>query len=156
MECHRQDRRRGWKTRRWVYLHVFKPGQPVRNWMDPSCTAQRAIAADVVRSIFDLGAKVVRLDAVPFLGIEPQERAPTALYYQHPLSALDTQYLAFSVRRLGGWSFQELNVPFAALQHYLRAGRIWRMTSSPAPNACMRCSPGTQRCCGWLLAPARR
>src|SRR5205814_10701524 len=32
------------KTRRWVYLHYFKPGQPALNWLDPSGGAQRLAA----------------------------------------------------------------------------------------------------------------
>ena len=60
------------KLRRWVYLHYFKPGQPVLDWLDPSCAAQQVVAGNVVRTIDDLGAKVLRLDAVPFLGIEPK------------------------------------------------------------------------------------
>ena len=35
------------KARRWVYLHVFKPGQPAFNWLDPSYAAQRVRAGDV-------------------------------------------------------------------------------------------------------------
>jgi trehalose synthase len=64
------------KVRRWVYLHVFKPGQPVLNWLDPTSAAQQAIDGDVVRTVVDLGAKVVRMDAVPFLGVAPQEGWP--------------------------------------------------------------------------------
>jgi trehalose synthase len=110
------------KLRRWVFLHVFKPGQPVLNWLDPASTGQQAIDGDVVRTIVDLGAKVVRMDAVPFLGLAPQEGTSLAVYYQHPLSILDTNYLAFLVRKLGGWSFQELNVPFESLKLYMKEG----------------------------------
>jgi trehalose synthase len=110
------------KVRRWVYLHVFKPGQPVLNWLDPSSAGQQAVDGDVVRTIVDLGAKVVRMDAVPFLGLAPQKGTSLAAYYQHPLSILDTNYLAFLVRKLGGWSFQELNVPFASLKLYMKEG----------------------------------
>jgi trehalose synthase len=110
------------KTRRWVYLHVFKPGQPVLNWLDPSCAAQQAVAGDVVRTVVDLGAKVLRMDAVPFLGLEPQTGTSLAVYYQHPLSVLGTDYLAFLVRKFGGWSFQELNVPLESLKTYMKEG----------------------------------
>jgi trehalose synthase len=110
------------KMRRWVFLHVFKPGQPVLNWLDPSSTGQQATDGDVVRTIVDLGAKVVRMDAVPFLGLAPQEGTSLAVYYQHPLSILGTNYLAFLVRKLGGWSFQELNVPFESLKVYMKEG----------------------------------
>ena len=110
------------KMRRWVYLHVFKPGQPVLNWLDPSCAAQQATDGNVVRTIVDLGARVLRMDAVPFLGLAPRRGTPLAFYYQHPLSILDANYLAFLIRKFGGWSFQELNVPLDSLKLYMKEG----------------------------------
>jgi hypothetical protein len=59
------------RTRRWVFLHIFKPGQPALNWLDPTYASRRVLYGDTLRTIDDLGARVVRLDAVPFLGIEP-------------------------------------------------------------------------------------
>ncbi len=110
------------KVRRWVYLHYFKPGQPTLNWLDPSMAAQRAISGDLVRTIRDLGAKVVRLDAVPFLGIEPRPGQLLAWHYQHPLAVQGTEMLAMMTRKLGGWSFQELNVPLVELKTYNEHG----------------------------------
>jgi len=110
------------KWRRWVYLHYFKPGQPVLDWLDPSCAAQQAITGNVVQVVDRLGAKVLRLDAVPFLGIEPKTASSTARHVQHPLSILDTNYLAFLARRLGGWTFQELNAPPATVKEFLAEG----------------------------------
>jgi trehalose synthase len=110
------------KVRRWVFLHVFKPGQPVLNWLDPTSAAQQAIAGDVVRTVVDLGARMVRMDAVPFLGLAPRKGTYLAANYEHPLSILGTNYLAYMVRKLGGWSFQELNVPFDSLKLYMKQG----------------------------------
>lgn len=112
----------GGKSRRWVYLHYFKPGQPTLNWLDPTNAAQRALAGDIVRTIPDLGARVVRLDAVPFLGIERQPGTLQTQHYQHPLSILGTNQLAFLTRKLGGWSFQELNVPLKQLKAFMKEG----------------------------------
>lgn len=108
-------------TRRWVYLHVFKPGQPTLNWLDPSYASRRALFGDAARTLVDLGARVVRLDAVPFLGIEPA-MGETAALYLHPLSITGTNDLAFMARKLGGWSFQELNVPLEQLKDFTRNG----------------------------------
>src|SRR6478735_1990396 len=110
------------KRRRWVYLHYFKPGQPVLDWLDPSCAAQQVVSGNVVRTIDDLGAKVLRLDAVPFLGIEPKQGSATAFHFQHPLSILNTNYLAFMTRKLGGWTFQELNAPPETVKQFLDEG----------------------------------
>jgi len=110
------------KVRRWVYLHYFKPGQPTLNWLDPSYNGPEIIAGDVVKTINDLGARVVRLDAVPFLGIAPVKGSPLAWHYLQPLSPLATDYIAFLVRKLGGWSFQELNMSYRDIKAFTTEG----------------------------------
>ncbi len=110
------------KIRRWVYLHYFKPGQPTINWLDPSQAGPRAIAGDLVKTVKSLGARFVRLDAVPFLGIERRSGTARSWSYQHPLSVLGTNQLAFLTRKLGGFSFQELNVPLKELRQFTENG----------------------------------
>ncbi|ABS27514.1 trehalose synthase [Anaeromyxobacter sp. Fw109-5] len=97
--------------RRSVYLHVFKPGQPALNWLDPSYAGRRAVQGDAVRHVHDLRNLFVRLDAVPFLGIEPNPDQPLTDYFDTPLAELGTEDIAMFLRKIGGWSFQELNVP---------------------------------------------
>jgi len=63
-----------------------------------------------------------RLDAVPFLGIEPRPGATQTWHYQHPLSFSATNYLRSLIRKMGGWSFQELNVPLESLKSFTRNG----------------------------------
>jgi len=110
------------KTRRWVYLHYFKPDQPTLNWLDPSFAAQRAIAGNVTETIHDLGARVLRFDAVPFLALERKGDKGETLHYQHPLSVTATDTLAALTRKLGGWSFHELNVPLEKLTAFTKNG----------------------------------
>jgi maltose alpha-D-glucosyltransferase/alpha-amylase len=110
------------RTRRWVYLHYFKNGQPALNWLDPSYAAPRAIAGDVVKTIHTLGARMVRLDAVPFLGIEPQLGDSLSKHFQHPLSIVGTNSVAMLTRKLGGHTFHELNVPLEQLKAFTRNG----------------------------------
>lgn len=110
------------ETRRWVFLHVFKPGQPALNWLDPSYASRRVLYGDTVRTIDDLGAGVVRLDAVPFLGIEPIPDDEMTWHYMHPLSVVGTNDLAQMVRKIGGWSFQELNVPLEEYKEFSEDG----------------------------------
>jgi trehalose synthase len=110
------------KVRRWLYLHYFKPGQPALNWLDPSYNGPEIIAGDAVTTINDLGAKVIRLDAVPFLGIAPVEGSSKAWGYLQPLSPLATDYIAFLTRKLGGWSFQELNIPYKDIKAFTEEG----------------------------------
>jgi maltose alpha-D-glucosyltransferase/alpha-amylase len=110
------------KDRRWVYLHYFKQTQPTLNWLDPSFAGPRAIAGDVVRNIRGRGTRVLRLDAVPFLGIEPKKGTTDTVHFMHPLSVTGTDTLAFLIRKLGGWSFHELNVPLEELKKFTRHG----------------------------------
>jgi trehalose synthase len=110
------------KTRRWVFLHYFKTGQPALNWLDPSFAAQRAVSGDVVKTVHSLGARVMRLDAVPFLGIEPEPGESLSRHFKHPLSVQGTNSLAFLIRKLGGFSFHELNVPLRELKTYTEHG----------------------------------
>lgn len=110
------------KVRRWVYLHYFKPAQPAYNWGDPSLAAQRVQAGDVVRTVLGRKTRVVRLDAVPFLGIEAKGKGGETWHYQHPLSVVGTNHVAMLVRKMGGFSFHELNVPLESMKQFTRDG----------------------------------
>lgn len=106
-------------TRRWVYLHYFKQGQPSLNWLDPSFAAPRLVVGDALHSLGVLGATMVRLDANGFLGVERRAEGP-AWSEGHPLSITANQLIAGAVRKLGGFSFQELNLTvddIAAMSH---------------------------------------
>ena len=106
-------------ARRWVYLHYFKEGQPSLNWLDPSFSAQRLVIGDIIHAVDTLGARIVRLDANGFLGIERRDNAP-AWSEGHPLAIVGNQLIAGMVRKLGGFSFQELNLTvddIAAMSH---------------------------------------
>ncbi len=110
------------KTRRWVFLHYFKPEQPTLNWLDPSFAAQRAVAGDITWNVRDLGVAVLRFDAVPFLALERTGKEGETLHYQHNLSVTATDYIAALTRKLGGWSFHELNVPLEKLTIFTKNG----------------------------------
>ncbi len=107
------------KPRRWVYLHYFKEGQPSLNWLDPSFAAQQMIIGDALHAIDVMGAKILRLDANGFLGVE-RKLDGTAWSESHPLSITGNQLLAGAIRKAGGFSFQELNLTIddiAAMSH---------------------------------------
>ncbi|WP_226489241.1 maltose alpha-D-glucosyltransferase [Pseudomonas sp. B20] len=97
------------KARRWAYLHYFKDGQPSLNWLDPSFAAQQMIIGDALHAIDVMGARVLRLDANGFLGVERRAEG-TAWSESHPLSITGNQLLAGAIRKAGGFSFQELNL----------------------------------------------
>ncbi len=109
-------------ARRFVYLHYFKPGQPTMNWCDPSMGAQRIVAGDIVKTVQDLGARIVRLDANPFLGVEPKAGSTRTWSEGHPLSVSSTNLIAWMVRKLGGWSFQELNMDLESIRQFSEYG----------------------------------
>jgi trehalose synthase len=96
-------------ARRWVYLHYFKEGQPSLNWLDPTFAAQRMIIGDALHSLDTLGARILRLDANGFLGVERRLHGP-AWSEGHPLSLVGNRLLGGMVRKAGGFSFQELNL----------------------------------------------
>jgi trehalose synthase len=105
--------------RRWVYLHYFKDGQPTLNWLDPSFAAARMIIGDALHSLGVLGASGLRLDANGFLGVE-RRSSGRAWSEGHPLSVLANQIIAGLVRKLGAFTFQELNLTvddIAAMSH---------------------------------------
>ena len=101
--------------RRWVYLHYFKEGQPTINWLDPTCAGMRLVMGDALQSLTDLGSGGLRLDANGFLGIERSYDAP-AWSEGHPLSQASNQLIGSLVRKVGGFTFQELNLSMDDIQ----------------------------------------
>jgi trehalose synthase len=101
--------------RRWVYLHYFKQGQPTLNWLDPSFAAARLVVGDVLHEIGTLGDAMIRLDANGYLGIEP-DPGGGAWSQGHPLSVTANRLVAGMVRKLGGFTFQELNLTLEDLR----------------------------------------
>ena len=96
--------------RRWVYLHYFKAGQPSINWLDPSFAGMRLVIGDALHSLADLGSGALRLDANGFLGVEKSAEDRPAWSEGHPLSEAANQLISSMVRKMGGFSFQELNL----------------------------------------------
>jgi trehalose synthase len=110
-------------VRRWVYLHYFKDGQPTINWLDPTFAGMRLVIGDALHSLGHLGTKGLRLDANGFLGLEsaPEAGAP-AWSEGHPLSEAVNQVIASLVRKLGGFTFQELNLAVDDIRTTARRG----------------------------------
>jgi trehalose synthase len=96
--------------RRWVYLHYFKDGQPSLNWLDPSFAGMRLVIGDALHSLADLGSGALRLDANGFLGVEKSAEGDLAWSEGHPLSGAANHLIASMVRKVGGFTFQELNL----------------------------------------------
>jgi trehalose synthase len=107
-------------ARRWVYLHYFKAGQPTLNWLDPTFAAPRLVMGDALHSLGVLGASMLRLDANGFLGIE--RTADRAWSEEHPLSVIANQLIGGLVRKMGGFTFQELNLSVDAIAQMMRGG----------------------------------
>jgi trehalose synthase len=110
------------KKRRWVYLHYFKEGQPTFNWLDPSFAAQRLVIGDAIHSLKTLGEDMLRLDANGFLGIERGPDAERAWSEGHPLSVTSNRLIAGMVRKLGGFTFQELNLTLEDIREMSEGG----------------------------------
>jgi trehalose synthase len=110
------------KTRRWVYLHYFKEGQPTFNWLDPTFATQRLVTGDALHSLGTLGERMVRLDANGFLGIEIGPSDAPAWSEGHPLSVTSNQLIAGLVRKSGGFTFQELNLTLEDIKAMSQGG----------------------------------
>ena len=97
--------------RRWVYLHYFKDGQPSINWLDPTSAGMRLVMGDAFHALHDLGAGALRLDANGFLGVEKSAEGGAPAWSEgHPLGEVANQMIASMVRKVGGFTFQELNL----------------------------------------------
>jgi trehalose synthase len=97
--------------RRWVYLHYFKDGQPSINWLDPTFAGMRLVIGDALHALGHLGAAGLRLDANGFLGVEKSAQGDAPGWSEgHPLSDAVNQLIASMVRKVGGFTFQELNL----------------------------------------------
>ncbi len=108
--------------RRWVYLHYFKEGQPSINWLDPSFAGMRMVIGDALHSLGDLGTGALRLDANGFLGVEKSAEGMPAWSEGHPLSDAANQMIAGMVRKVGGFTFQELNLTIDDIRITSEAG----------------------------------
>jgi trehalose synthase len=110
------------KVRRWVYLHYFKQGQPSINWLDPTFAGMRLVIGDALHSLGDLGSSALRLDANGFLGVEKSAEGAPAWSEGHPLSEAANHLIAGMVRKVGGFSFQELNLTIEDIRDTGRVG----------------------------------
>ena len=108
--------------RRWVYLHYFKQGQPTINWLDPTFAGMRMVIGDALHSLSDLGSGGLRLDANGFLGVEKSAAGLPAWSEGHPLSDAANQLIASMVRKVGGFTFQELNLTIEDIKYTSEAG----------------------------------
>ena len=106
---------------RWVYLHYFKEGQPSINWLDPTFAGMRLVMGDALHSLLDLGSGGLRLDANGFLGVEKSVVESPAWSEGHPLSLAANQLIGSMVRKVGGFTFQELNL---AVDDIVETGKI--------------------------------
>ena len=110
------------RTRRWVYLHYFKEGQPSINWLDPTFAGMRLVIGDALHSLGDLGSSALRLDANGFLGVEKSTEGTPAWSEGHPLSEAANHFIAGMVRKVGGFTFQELNLTMEDIRDTGRVG----------------------------------
>ncbi|MET4428743.1 MULTISPECIES: maltose alpha-D-glucosyltransferase [unclassified Mycolicibacterium] len=109
--------------RRWVYLHYFKDGQPSINWLDPSFAGMRLVIGDALHSLTDLGTGGLRLDANGFLGAEKTAAEDSTAWSEgHPLSEAANHLIASMVRKVGGFTFQELNLTIDDIRDVGAAG----------------------------------
>ena len=130
-------------SRRWVYLHYFKEGQPSLNWLDPTFAAARLVVGDALHSIGVLGASALRLDANGFLGVEKGRpvgrRGPRVIRFRSPRTSSSRAWSA----SLGGFTFQSSTSPSTTSARWGRPAPTCPMTSSTVRHTTMRWRRGT-------------
>jgi trehalose synthase len=73
----------------------------------------RLVIGDALHALGHLGAAALRLDANGFLGVEKSAEGGAPAWSEgHPLSEAVNQLIASMVRKVGGFTFQELNLSF--------------------------------------------
>jgi hypothetical protein len=112
-------------TRRWVYLHYFKQGQPSINWLDPTFAGMRLVIGDALHSLGELGTSALRLDANGFLGVEKSAEGLPAWSEGHPPLARGEPH-----HRRHGAKGRWLHVP-GAQPHHRRHPRHGRRRGRP-------------------------
>jgi trehalose synthase len=129
--------------RRWVYLHYFKDGQPSINWLDPSFAGMRLVIGDALHSLADLGTGALRLDANGFLGVEKSAGEDNPAWSEgHPLSEAANHLIASMVRKVGGFTFQELNLTIDDIRQTGEAGAdlSYDFINRPAYHHALACA----------------
>ena len=128
-------------TRRWVYLHYFKDGQPSINWLDPTFAGVRMVIGDALHSLADLGSGALRLDANGFLGVEKSAEGMPGWSEGHPTSEAANHIIASMVRKVGGFTFQELNLTIDDIRETSEAGAdlSYDFVNRPAYHHALAC-----------------
>jgi trehalose synthase len=75
-----------------------------------------------LHSLGDLGSSALRLDANGFLGVEKSAEGLPGWSEGHPLSEAANHLIASMVRKVGGFSFQELNLGIEDIRDTGRVG----------------------------------
>ena len=104
-------------------LSALLQGRPAFDQLaDPSFAGMRLVIGDALHSPGDLGSGALRLDANGFLGVEKSAEDSPAWSEGHPLSEAANQLIASMVRKVGGFTFQELNLTIDDIQSSAERG----------------------------------
>jgi trehalose synthase len=82
----------------------------------------RLVVGDALHSLVDLGTGALRLDANGFLGVEKSAEEQPGWSEGHPLSEAANQLIGSMIRKVGGFSFQELNLTIDDIKATSEAG----------------------------------
>src|SRR5215211_9128846 len=83
----------------------------------------RLVIGDALHSLGHLGVGALRLDANGFLGVEKSADGDGPAWSEgHPLSEAANQLIASMVRKVGGFTFQELNLTIEDIKNTSERG----------------------------------
>ena len=108
--------------RRWVYLNSSHGKDPILNWLDPSFASQKVVTGSIISALLHEKNTFLKMEMGPFLGIEKNPYASHAFFEGHPLSLTISDLLAQMTRKMGGYSFQDLEVSIPSMKAFLAYG----------------------------------
>lgn len=109
--------------RRFVYLGHGSEARPVLNWNDPSKNARRLVSGSLIQQIGILHAAMTSVSVSPLYGLEPSyPNADLSGFGVGDTAVQAARDIAQEVRRYGGWTFLQDNLPLPNIKAATESG----------------------------------
>ncbi|WP_430735093.1 hypothetical protein [Halodesulfovibrio aestuarii] len=109
--------------RRFVYLGYGSEARPILNWNDPSKSARRLISGSLIQEIGMLHAAMTSVHVSPLYGVEPTyPNADISGFGVGDTAVQAAREIAQEVRRYGGWTFLQDNLPLPDVKAAMERG----------------------------------
>lgn len=138
--------------RRFLYLGYGSDARPLLNWNDPSKAARRLISGSLIQEIGMLHSAVTTVRVAPLYGTEPAySDAGNSGFALGDTAVQAAREVAQEVRRYGGWTFLEDNLPLPDLKAASDGGADFVVNHALATAAQYAYATGDARLMGQTL-----